>query len=115
MILDFDPCCRVITACVCPTVAKLDDTRMHQTQARCPLLLPGRVGGGVRESILEPHRLPLTLSPLLSSWEATASEKSSSFPVGRRGEKQYLLHGVVGRIEYVAHSRWCINACCASP
>lgn len=85
MILDCDPCCHVITVCVWPTVAKLDDTRMHQTQARCPLLLPGRVGGGVSASILEPHCLALILSPLLSSWEATASEKSSSFPVGKKG------------------------------
>lgn len=42
-------------------------------QACCHLLLPGKEGGGLGKSISESHCLAFMLSPLLSSWETSAS------------------------------------------
>ena len=62
-------------------MAKLDNKCMPQTSA---CFLPWSGGEGVGESTLEAHCPAMTLSPLLSNWEASAF---ASFPVGIRDLK----------------------------
>ena len=81
MILDFDPYCHIKRVYTCPTMAKLDNKCMPQTSA---CFLPWSGGEGVGESTLEAHCPAMTLSPLLSNWEASAF---ASFPVGIRDLK----------------------------